>query len=274
VLDFFSGAFANYKHKVKKEEKITIKAWDEIVAETIGQGCCFSSYVRGGTAPYTYQWFGPNGYTSNSPNIFDRPCCEPYTLVVTDAHGCTISATSTCLKCSFGVDELIVTNPTCTYSTDGEILVSLSGDCPGAIYKIELESSYWIETHTASTYNFVNLGKDNYILRAENLETECKLQPIHITLQPKYEFNIGAYISGASCFQSCDGVVEIWVNVAHNEDHIDPEFLYMLDGGGNYSNSPLFTGVCAGDHIITVMNTLNYFEVSEKITVPNFDYPK
>lgn len=273
ILDFFSGAFANYKTKIKKEEQITVKAWDEIVAETIGNGCCFSSYVSGGTPPYSYQWFGPNNYTAISPNIFDRPCCEPYTLVITDAHGCTVSATSVCLQCSFGIEELIITSPTCKYSEDGEIFVALSGNCPDAIYQIELEGSSWLEIHTASTYNFINLGADNYTLRVENLETECKIQPIHINLQSKYEFGVSAQITGASCIQACDGIIEILVNTAQNIDHVDPEFIYTLDGHGNYSNSPRFTGVCAGEHTISVMNTLNYCEVIEQIVVPNLGYP-
>ena len=271
ILDFFTGAFINYKNKVKKEEIITVELWDDIVADTIGNGCCFASYVSGGTAPYLYQWYGPNGYTANSPNIFDRPCCEPYTLVVTDAHGCTYSATSTCLQCTFGIETLTTINPTCTYSNDGEIYVRVSGDCPNAVYKIELESSIWIDSHTASTYNFVNLVKDNYILRVENIETECKLNPINITLQPKYEFSIDANITGATCETSCDAIVEIIVNVTHNEDNIDPVFLYTLDGHGNYQNSNIFTGVCSGSHVIDVMNTLNYCEISKTITVPNLD---
>lgn len=269
ILDFFVGNFIKYKHKWEKEEKITVQAWDDIVADTIGQGCCFASYVSGGTAPYTYQWYGPNGYTAISPNIFNRPCCEPYILMVTDYNGCTYSATSTCLQCSFGITELQQTNPTCIDSEDGEVYVEISGNCPDAVYKIELESSSWIDVYTADTHTFIQLGRGDYILRVENIETECKLDPINITLIPKYEFTIGANITGATCTQYCDGIVEIIVDVINNEDNIDPTFLYYLDGETTYLNSNIFTNLCAGEHTIKVINTINDCEKTEIITVPN-----
>jgi hypothetical protein len=269
VLNFFAGSFIKYKRKWEKEEKLTVKAWDEIVSETIGHGCCFSSYVSGGTAPYTYQWFGPNGYTALSPNIFERPCCEPYTLVVTDAHGCTISATSTCLQCTFGIETLTQVNPTCNYSNDGEIYVAVSGNCPDAVYKITLESSSWIDSHTASTYNFTNLVKGDYVLQIENIETECKLNPTNISLLPKYEFNVSTNITGTTCPQYCNGVLEVMVNVTRNEDQIDPEFLFTLDG--QYQTSNLFTGICTGNHTLSVLNTLNYCQTTQQITIPNLN---
>lgn len=271
ILDFFSGAFINYKQKIKKDEQLTIKSWDEIVAETIGDGCCFSSFVSGGTAPYIYVWYGPNGYTANSPNIFDRPCCEPYTLVVTDAHGCSISATSICKQCETIIEELSTVNPTCSYSNDGEISVSLSGSCFDEIYKFELESGGWVETHFGTNYEFVGLGVDNYVLRIENVETKCKLESINISLVSKYEFVVSANVTGTTCLQSCDGVVEIITDVIRNEDGVDPVFLYTLDGVGNYSNSNIFTGVCSGNHTITALNTLNYCETTTTINVPNMD---
>ena len=270
ILNFVSGGFANYKTKTKKEEIITIKAWDDIVTETIGKGCCFSSYVSGGTAPYTYQWYGPNGYTSTSPNIFDRPCCEAHTLVITDAHGCTTSATSTCLQCTFGIDVLNTINPTCVYSKDGEISVSVSGNCPDSVYKIELESSYWVESYLTSSHTFSNLPKDNYILRVENIETECKLDPINITLQPKYKFNITSNITGTTCIYNCNGNIEVTPNVIYNENGIDSIFVYQLDGG-NFQSETTFSGVCSGNHTINAINVINGCEITENIDVPNLD---
>ncbi len=267
ILNFFAGTFSKYKRKWEKFEHLTIQSWDEIVSETIGHGCCFASYVSGGTSPYIYQWYGPNGYTANSPNIFERPCCEPYTLVVTDAHGCTFSATSTCLQCTFGIQSLLVTNPTCTYSNDGEISVVISGNCPDAVYQIQLEGSHWVDTQTASTYNFIGLIKGDYILRVENLETECKLDPINVSLIPKYDFNIITNITGTTCAQRCDGIVEVVVNVTNNEDNVNPDFLYTLDG--QYQTSNIFTGICSGGHVLNVLNTGNYCQITQQITVPN-----
>lgn len=43
--------------------------------------------VSGGTAPYTYNWTGPNGFTSTSDDIFNLSD-GIYTLTVTDFNGC------------------------------------------------------------------------------------------------------------------------------------------------------------------------------------------
>lgn len=269
VLNFFSKSFAKYKTKWEREEIITLKSWDEIVSDTLGQGCCFASYVSGGTSPYTYHWYGPNGYTEISPNIYNRPCCTPHTLVVIDANGCQMSATSTCLNCTFGIETLIIENPSCVNATNGDIFVSVSGNCLNSAFQIELESNTWIDTHTATTYNFGNLSNGDYILRIKNLETECDLKPINITLRPKYDFIVTTNITGTTCEQSCNGTIEIIVTVINNEDHIDPEFLYTLDG--HYQTSNIFSGICSGDHELNVMNTINYCEVTQTVNVPNLN---
>lgn len=44
--------------------------------------------VSGGTAPYSFSWTGPNGFTSNQQNINNLEA-GTYSLTVTDANGCT-----------------------------------------------------------------------------------------------------------------------------------------------------------------------------------------
>lgn len=44
--------------------------------------------VTGGIAPFTVAWSGPNGFSANTTSISDLPS-GTYTLIVTDANGCT-----------------------------------------------------------------------------------------------------------------------------------------------------------------------------------------
>lgn len=53
-----------------------------------------SSIVTGGIAPYTYNWAGPNGYTSAAANISGVPA-GTYTLTIAGANSCTATATIT-----------------------------------------------------------------------------------------------------------------------------------------------------------------------------------
>ena len=130
-----------------------------------------------------------------------------------------MSATSTCKQCDTIIEELTITNPTCSQSNDGEIAIFLSGSCFDEIYKFELESGGWVETHFGTHYEFVGLGVDNYELRIENEETKCKLNPINISLVSKYEFVVSANVTGTTCLQSCDGVVEIIRLEVENRDN-------------------------------------------------------
>ncbi|WP_236980444.1 T9SS type A sorting domain-containing protein [Membranihabitans maritimus] len=49
--------------------------------------------VQGGTYPYTYEWTGPDGFTSNQEDLYNITSGE-YSLTVVDANGCTLSAGS------------------------------------------------------------------------------------------------------------------------------------------------------------------------------------
>lgn len=53
-----------------------------------GTGMIYVRNVTGGTAPYSYSWTGPNGFTSTDRDIFDL-VSGTYNLVVTDVNGCT-----------------------------------------------------------------------------------------------------------------------------------------------------------------------------------------
>ncbi|MCB9246562.1 MAG: hypothetical protein H6606_09040 [Flavobacteriales bacterium] len=43
--------------------------------------------VHGGTKPFTYQWTGPNGFTSSKPNL-SKVSGGPFLVEITDANGC------------------------------------------------------------------------------------------------------------------------------------------------------------------------------------------
>lgn len=51
-------------------------------------GIIYVQNVTGGTAPYSYLWTGPNGFTSTDKDIFNLKD-GLYQLTVTDANGCS-----------------------------------------------------------------------------------------------------------------------------------------------------------------------------------------
>jgi len=62
--------------------------------------------VYGGTSPFTYAWTGPNGFTASTEDITGLEA-GTYSVTVTDANGCTSSASYTVNDLTdLGVDDL------------------------------------------------------------------------------------------------------------------------------------------------------------------------
>jgi len=79
------------------------------------------SAVSGGTAPYTYEWSGPDGFAASADNISNLSAGE-YCLTATDAIGCLNTAcTSIEVSPSTITIDLTATPLNCPNSNDGAI---------------------------------------------------------------------------------------------------------------------------------------------------------
>lgn len=72
----------------------SIQPFGENIACHGGNTGTLTLAISGGTAPYGVQWTGPNGYSSTDQNLSGLGA-GTYAVVVTDANGCTYSATFT-----------------------------------------------------------------------------------------------------------------------------------------------------------------------------------
>lgn len=87
--------------------------------------------VGGGSLPYSFEWTGPNGFTSTDEDIGNLEAGD-YTIVVTDGNGCTISNV---LNISEPDPVYIVLTPSdyngsnigCSNGSDGNIDAAISG---------------------------------------------------------------------------------------------------------------------------------------------------
>ena len=99
--------------------------------------CCgaIDLTVTGGTAPYTYQWNDPQASTTE-----DLSCVSAgsYTVIVTDASGCTATDTYTVGITSY---QLIVTLGIINIATAPQLVANVSGGQPGYYYQWTLDGN-------------------------------------------------------------------------------------------------------------------------------------
>ncbi|MEM1320751.1 MAG: cohesin domain-containing protein [Bacteroidota bacterium] len=81
--------------------------------------------VNGGWGDYTYQWTGPDGYTSTvaDPQLL---VAGNYGVIVTDANGCQVTG-SYSLEADVIIPNAVVSNPNCSGDDNGSIVLDPSG---------------------------------------------------------------------------------------------------------------------------------------------------
>ncbi|MCF8370647.1 MAG: T9SS type A sorting domain-containing protein [Bacteroidales bacterium] len=104
--------------------------------------------VFGGTAPFTYLW----NTGSTLPLLLNIPA-GIYSVTITDANGCTATATATLVDPPMLVATIIGTNPSVTGATDGSADLTVSGGTPGYTY---------IWSNGATTEDLSGLGAGTY----------------------------------------------------------------------------------------------------------------
>lgn len=85
-------------------EPSVITGSSSVTDEQLGNDGAIDITISGGTAPYTYSWGGTGGFTSTSEDISGL-VTGTYTVVVTDANGCTFQITDIFVDSSVGLFE-------------------------------------------------------------------------------------------------------------------------------------------------------------------------
>ncbi|MEY3845192.1 MAG: hypothetical protein RL293_1614 [Bacteroidota bacterium] len=82
-----------------------------------------SAVVSGGTSPYSYVWTPGNANTATVSNL----AAGVYSLVVTDANGCTSNGTATVSNSNGPTVTCVVSNISCFGGTNGAAMAQVSG---------------------------------------------------------------------------------------------------------------------------------------------------
>jgi len=114
--------------------------------------------IEGGTGDYTFQWSGPDGFTSDAQNLFDL---SPgfYTIVAQDSNGCIVS------------DSILVTAVSVLELVDFECL----------IYPQPAEDVVFIESLLPLTQIDLYDLQGRKVLTAASFSSKTKLEVNHLT---------------------------------------------------------------------------------------------
>ena len=83
--------------------------------------------ATGAHAPYSYQWFGPNGYSSTNDSV-SALYGETYSVNISDTNDCTVNASINMSEpTAIEYNTTFLTNSTCLGACDGSVLLDFSG---------------------------------------------------------------------------------------------------------------------------------------------------
>lgn len=196
--------------------------------------------VSGGTAPYTYSW-----NTGSTDEDIDGLTGGSYTVVVTDANGCTATLTETVESASGlsvsieAISEFNCGNVSCFDSNDGFIDLTVEGGT--APYTFDWSNGSTEEDPVdllAGTYSVVVTDANGCTATA----SATLVAPEPITVEPD---TISLYPNGfnISCFGESDGFIQV-----SSSGGCAP-YVYEWSNG---ATGPVITGLPEGSYTVTI----------------------
>jgi gliding motility-associated-like protein len=159
--------------------------------------------VGGGSLPYTYLWDDPQNQTDEDAQ--NLPAGD-YTVVVTDAQGCTISTQiSISEPPPFLATELIATGVSCNGGDDGSIIIDVTG---GTIPYVSYE---WDNT-TQEVPDPENLSAGSYTLTVTDANG-CTAVSEAIIIDEPAPMVLTTTTVATACNGSSDGSIDLTVEV-------------------------------------------------------------
>lgn len=193
----FSG---DYEVQSPSEVIISLDKTD-ITCNGLNDGT-ITANASGGTGVLTYAWSGPNGFTSGNVTISNL---EPgdYTVLVTDAEGCSVTDTIEILDPLPLQVDVAVVQPSCS-TDDG----SLTAAATGGTVALDYQYSWLDETNTeiSTSDAITNLGPGIYTSIATD-DNGCFVEQEFELIRET--FDLDEIVMDVTCNGGNDGSIEI-----------------------------------------------------------------
>ena len=187
----------------------------------------------GGIGPYTYLWNDNNAQITNVASNLD---IGTYTIIITDANGCTSSAIADISQPDSLYTILNSTETLCQDSSDGTAFGLTFGGVGPYIYT-------WNDPNNQSTVTANGLSSGSYSLVVTDANGCTALNSINVTSPTAIGGSVNA--SNTLCFESCDGSLKV------NATGGNGSYTYSWNDPANQSLDSI-TGLCPDVYTVTI----------------------
>ena len=235
---------------------------DSIVSASCGGACNGAVFitVTGGAPGYTFEWF-PFGSsvpvsTSEDPTGL---CPDNYTVVVTDATGCTATLNDVAVTTIPEVSAVLtITQPTCNDACDGVGMVVASDGQPPYTYNWQNSIGVTIGT----TPNIGGLCPGNYSVEVTD-NGGCTSATVLFTITAPTAMTATTDSTSVTCAGNCDGTAT--VNPSGGTGTLNVQW----DVAANNQTAATAVNLCAGIYTATITDANGCaFDTTVTVTDP------
>ena len=120
--------------------------------------------VWGAHAPYSYQWYGPNGYTSNSATISNL-VAGTYSVTIRDTNDCMVNTSILITEpAQMFFTTLASVDESCLGACDGEIQVDVTGGVSPYIPIATNQTGGFSGSVMVDSTNILNVCSGTYVV--------------------------------------------------------------------------------------------------------------
>ena len=198
--------------------------------------------LTGGSQPFSYNWSN-----AGTTNTIQQLTASPYSVVVTDAYGCTVATTATVAQPP--VIQLASTNTpvTCYGLNDGSAHVTASGGTLGFSYQ-------WSNNNTTQSISNVSAG--SYVVSVVD-GNNCTAVFNNVVITQPALMSIASTVVSLGCMAQNDGSIKVAAGGG------TPPYQYNWSTG---AKAVVIDSLAAGTYGVTI-NDVNNCAISENFTV-------
>ena len=193
-----------------------------------------TSIPSGGVLPYTFNWIVSTSTTSVANNL----CSGNYSVVVSDANGCSAQETYTLTGPTTISITAVVTDANCNGSADGAIDITVTGGTPGT----PAYTFTWTPTGAIFTEDLINVTANTYSLQLTD-GNGCIVDSSFVVAEPTIVVD-NFSISPSACFGNCNGSITLAPTGGTGA--------YTYSWSPSASNTLTATNLCPGPQTATI----------------------